>query len=210
MKKQANFEFGSVTAFVEQDALGTAVFASSKNDLGARKLNGKIFIRRRLDRVVAVAAALLMSTVALGTAEAQTFTILHNFSGGEGQSARAGLIRDSAGNLYGTTAGGGSSGNGTVFRLDPSGALSVLHNFGDVMVTNDGVNPYGGLVLDSAGNLYGTTVYGGSGDGCLSNCGTVFKLDTAGKYTRAAQFRRWQGDTRWVEPDRGLDPGLRG
>ncbi len=120
-----------------------------------------------------------MSTVAIGSAEAQTVTILHSFTeqGGEGgEPYFAGLIRDSSGNLYGTTTYGGSSGRGTVFKLDTSGQLTVLHNFSDGTVTNDGYWPEAGLTLDSAGNLYGTTVHGGP-----ANAGTVFKVTSSGQ-----------------------------
>jgi uncharacterized repeat protein (TIGR03803 family) len=112
--------------------------------------------------------------------------ILHNFSGGEGaQSPQAGLIFDASGNLYGTTTQGGGSANcysgcGTVFELTPTGSGTwtekVLHVFG---VHKFGQMPLAGLVFDGAGNLYGTTYYGGAGD-CTSNadtgCGTVFEL----------------------------------
>jgi uncharacterized repeat protein (TIGR03803 family) len=99
------------------------------------------------------------------------FTVLHNFAGGasDGANPSAGLIMDAAGNLYGTTSsGGGSSNFGTVFRLDTVGNnFTVLHPF----TGDDGANPSAGLIMDSAGNLYGTTHYGGS-----SSKGTVFKL----------------------------------
>ena len=106
-----------------------------------------------------------------------TLTVLHGFARGEGEQPQAGLIADAAGNLYGTTAGGGASTNcgafgcGAVFKLTPTGTLSVLHNF----TGSDGAEPFAGLIADAAGNLYGTTVLGGaSGDG------TVFKLAGSG------------------------------
>jgi uncharacterized repeat protein (TIGR03803 family) len=79
---------------------------------------------------------------------------------------------DPAGNLYGVTQAGGSPppfDGGTVFKLDPSGTETVLHSFTNS--SGDGGDPEGGLVMDTAGNLYGTTFEGGS-----SNYGTVFKL----------------------------------
>jgi uncharacterized repeat protein (TIGR03803 family) len=142
-------------------------------------VNRKIFIWRRLGGIAAVCAALLMSTVATGRAEAQIYTTLHNFTGTDGKYPDAGLIRDSSGNLYGTSQDGGSStacdlGCGTVFKIDSSGTLTVLHSFGTA--ANDGINPFAaGLVLDSSGNLYGTTYRGGS-----QNAGTVFKIPAAG------------------------------
>ena len=85
----------------------------------------------------------------------------------------AGLLRDKAGNLYGSAAAGGASANGVVFKLDTSGKQTVLRKFaGD---PRDGASPRAGLIRDASGNLYGTSAYGGGfGDG------TVFKLNTRG------------------------------
>jgi uncharacterized repeat protein (TIGR03803 family) len=96
-------------------------------------------------------------------------TVLHSFAGGaDGSSPYAGLIRDAAGNLYGTTVYGGTSNRGTVFKLDINGNETILHSFS---FNVDGGYPYGGLIRDSAGRLYGTTTYGGA----LNN-GTAFAL----------------------------------
>jgi len=102
-------------------------------------------------------------------------TLLHSFAGTpDGEDPRSVLVRDGAGNLYGTTQYGGTNGGfGTVFKLDAKGKLTLLHSFAG---TPDGEDPYAGLLRDKAGNLYGTTQYGGSGGGF----GTVFKLDTSG------------------------------
>jgi uncharacterized repeat protein (TIGR03803 family) len=90
------------------------------------------------------------------------------------------LIFDAAGDLYGTSTGGG--GNGYVFELTPNGdgtwALSLLHSF--FKNGTDGLHPYGSLILDAAGNLYGTTALGGSGACAGDGCGTVFELTPAG------------------------------
>jgi len=97
-------------------------------------------------------------------------TILYTFTGGaDGGYPEAGVIRDSAGNLYGTGALGGTSGHGVVFKLDTAGTLTVLHSFTGGA---DGGTPTGGLVRDSAGNLYGTT----SASGGCGYCGVVFKI----------------------------------
>jgi uncharacterized repeat protein (TIGR03803 family) len=103
-----------------------------------------------------------------------TETILHDFAGGaDGAYPGFGnLIMDSAGSLYGTTEEGGASGNGTVYKLDSTGAETVLYSF---TADNDGQFPYGSLVMDSAGNLYGTTLNGGNSRTC-SSCGIIFKL----------------------------------
>jgi len=89
----------------------------------------------------------------------------------------AGLVRDSAGNLYGTTTLGGDYRHGTVFRIAPDGTEAILYSFrgGD---NNDGQTPYGALILDDASNLYGTT--SGGGQFGASGLGTVFRLGTDG------------------------------
>jgi uncharacterized repeat protein (TIGR03803 family) len=78
------------------------------------------------------------------------------------------LIRDSAGNLYGTTVGGGTPGFGVVFEVDAAGKETVLYSFTGGA---DGGSPYAGVIRDSAGNLYGTTSSGGR-----ELSGVVFKL----------------------------------
>ncbi len=104
--------------------------------------------------------------------------LLYAFTGvPDGANANFGnLIFDQAGNLYGTTANGGAFGFGAVFELSPSGSgwtETILYNFTG---SNDGISPYSGLVFDKAGNLYGTTSYGG-GAGCGgTGCGTVYEL----------------------------------
>jgi uncharacterized repeat protein (TIGR03803 family) len=105
-------------------------------------------------------------------------SILHSFTGRflDGGNPQAGLIRDAAGNLYGTTLDGGSFSGGTVFMLDPSGKESILHNFSG---KPDGAGPESGVIMDAKGNLYGTT-YGGGDAKCIGGhgygCGVVFKL----------------------------------
>jgi uncharacterized repeat protein (TIGR03803 family) len=103
-----------------------------------------------------------------------TEKVIHNFgSGTDGYGPSAGMIFDAAGNLYGTTYQGGAYGYGTVFELSPTvdggWAERVLHHFN--YDGKDGINPVASLMLDSSGNLYGTTLGGGTSDG-----GTVFEL----------------------------------
>lgn len=107
------------------------------------------------------------------------YTALHIFNGSDGNEPFGNLNQDAAGNLYGTTFLGGNSDNGVVFRLDPSGNETVLHDFNGI----DGSQPYGGLVRDSVGNLYGTTSRGGR-----LNVGVVFKLDQVGNETILHSF----------------------
>jgi len=106
-------------------------------------------------------------------------SIIHSFNGNpDGAYTYTSLVR--ADNFYGTTNAGGAYGFGTVFKLSFAGVETVLHNFSGGA---DGAYPYAGLIRDSAGNLYGTTEYGGS-----SNVGTVFKLDSTGKETVLYSF----------------------
>jgi len=108
-----------------------------------------------------------------------TETVLHNFTGGyDGAWPYGTLSFDNAGNLYGTTiAGGGGGCNygcGTVFELSPSSDGKWKEQVIFVFSGRDGANPYGGVVFDGAGSLYGTTEYGGH-----FNLGSVFKLTPA-------------------------------
>ena len=117
-------------------------------------------------------------------------TVLHSFRGGaDGAQPAAGVIQDSAGNLYGTTQGGGGTGFGTVFKVDTAGHETVLHSF--TGAPSDGAYPSAGLLLGPAGNLYGTTTAGGSGrDGAGGGLegGVVFEVDTAGHETVLHNF----------------------
>ena len=109
-----------------------------------------------------------------------TETVLHSFCGDEGIFPYAGVIFDGAGNLYGTTTNGGAFTGGTVFQLSPSGSdwtLTTLYNFA---VGTDGGGPYGGVIMDRAGNLYGTAVAGGVNACRGEGCGIVFKLTKSG------------------------------
>jgi uncharacterized repeat protein (TIGR03803 family) len=101
--------------------------------------------------------------------------------GGDGAFPIAGLVADTQGNLYGTTYQGGSSNDGIVFKISTTtGKETILHNFTG---GSDGMWPQAGLVLDNAGNLYGTTVYGGT-----DNIGTVFKVTRTAKETVVHSF----------------------
>jgi uncharacterized repeat protein (TIGR03803 family) len=132
---------------------------------------------------------LLASAIMCRLTYAQTATTLYTFSAApDGASPYAGLVFDVAGNLYGTTIMGGTGscfngelhGCGTVFKLDAAGVETVLYSF---QSGADGAYPWASLVIDSAGNLYGTTLEGG-----LSGAGTVFKLDPAGQETILHSF----------------------
>jgi uncharacterized repeat protein (TIGR03803 family) len=111
-------------------------------------------------------------------------TVLYSFSGGvDGATPEEGVVRDSAGNLYGMTKLGGAYDWGTVFAVDASGTETVLHSFDGA--DGDGGDPVAGLILDSAGMLFGTTQGGGIlNSHCIPGleigCGTVFQVSTAG------------------------------
>jgi uncharacterized repeat protein (TIGR03803 family) len=105
-------------------------------------------------------------------------TVLYSFSGGlDGAQPQAGLLADASGALYGTAeVGGGSSDDGTVYKLTPSKsgyAETILHTF--VGGNDDGAYPFGALVADTTGALYGSTLYGGPADN-----GTIYKLTPSG------------------------------
>jgi uncharacterized repeat protein (TIGR03803 family) len=157
-----------------------------------------------------------------GANGAWTEKVLYSFCSAsacaDGGGPQAGLILDAAGNLYGTTGGGGSTaqncgshGCGTVFELLPgtngTWTENVLHTFG---TGNDGVSPYAGLIFDKAGNLYGTTTRGGR-PGCSYGCGTVFEMTpgAGGTWKEKVLYNpqsRYGGDL----PAAGLVPDAQG
>jgi len=125
--------------------------------------------------------AILTMTLGTVTSWAGSETVLVNFDGSNGAIPYAGLILDKAGNLYGTTNIGGIENSGTVFKLSPSSSgwqETILHSFH--RYGKDGSLPYASLVMDEAGNLYGTTSAGGGHQnecgGGYPGCGTVFEL----------------------------------
>jgi uncharacterized repeat protein (TIGR03803 family) len=106
-----------------------------------------------------------------------TETVLYSFqqNATDGAVPNAGVIFDQAGNLYGTTIGGGSYGNGTVFELTPSGPGWTEKSIYSFQAESDGAGPYAGVIFDQSGNLYGATISGGPENG-----GTVFELSPSG------------------------------
>src|SRR5277367_1312603 len=103
------------------------------------------------------ALAFVLMLIATPRAQAQSFGVVHNFTGGtDGANPLNGLIMDAAGNLYGTTMAGSGS-HGVVYEISSTGKKTLLHAFAG----KDGSSPQGLLLLDSASNLYGTTAAGG-------------------------------------------------
>lgn len=152
-----------------------------------------------------------------------TETVLYGFSGNDGSWPASGLIVDASGNLYGTTAYGGSGvcillggdvGCGVVYELSPplqkggQWSYSILYSF---QGGSDGQYPTGDLVFDSKGNLYGATIYGGGYGTCNAPyylyCGTVFKLSPPQKKGEAwteQVLHRFAGGTDGAGPNGGL------
>jgi uncharacterized repeat protein (TIGR03803 family) len=128
-------------------------------------------------------------------------TTLHSFAANptDGAIPHAGLIADMAGNLYGTTAGGGVNGfqGGTVFKITPDGTETVLYSFCSATNCADGHDPEARLLLDGAGNLYGTTVSGGQ-----FNQGTVFRVANNGVLGIVYSFGAYSDDA--AGPEAGL------
>jgi uncharacterized repeat protein (TIGR03803 family) len=192
-----------------------------------KSFNEELFMKK----LVSAAIFLLVLAVTVPSAQAQNFVALHEFNGAtDGANPEGKLLRDAAGNLYGTTFSGGAHSEGTVFKIDNNGLETVLFSFdsfvsgsspasaliqdqagnlygvadqgpggagvvfkispqgeetilfafqGCLLCHNPRV-PRGGLLMDKSGNLYGTTLFGGTGT-CRAGCGTIFRLDTAGK-----------------------------
>ncbi|MGC2449602.1 MAG: choice-of-anchor tandem repeat GloVer-containing protein [Candidatus Sulfotelmatobacter sp.] len=128
-------------------------------------------------------------------------TVLYGFRGSPDGLAPSGIVENIDGNLYGTTAQGGTGncagGCGTIYRLDKAGHESVVHSFDGP----NGAYPSGTLIHDREGNLYGTTVGGGLDDSnqmCPGGCGTAFMLSRSGKFTVMHKFTYGPSDGWYV------------
>ncbi len=118
---------------------------------------------------------------------AGNFSVVHDFIGSDGAFPQYGhLTMDPAGNIYGVTEYGGASNNGVLYKLNKNGKLTVLHSFEG---GSDGCWPYGSVVHDKHGNLYGTTSYCGS-----KNDGTIWKVSEKGKETILHNFAGGSSD----------------
>lgn len=151
----------------------------------ALSLRCRFMTSTALRLVLVVAFTVVEASVAV--ARAASFQVLYNFGGvnTDGDHPETGLLKDKAGNLYGTTSFGGPGGAGTVFRLTPTGTETTLLSFTN---KSDGGYPFAALIQDKAGNLYGTTYEGG-----VSNDGVVFKLAPDGTETILHAFNGQDG-----------------
>jgi|SRR5208282_1628764 uncharacterized repeat protein (TIGR03803 family) len=139
--------------------------------------------QRTASPALALAVVLVLGLGAAQSAQAQTLTVLYSFTGSsDGGDPYAGLLRDAAGNLYGTTEFGGSSNDGVVFKISKTGKETVLHSFtGGV---DDGGEPlYSSFYMDAKGNLYNVASQGGT-----SGEGVLYKLSPSGKLTVLHSF----------------------
>ena len=128
-------------------------------------------MRARSHRIRGLVLAAGTAALLAGSAAAQPFAALHELNGDEGGGPQSSLIADAAGNLYGTATFGGPFGRGCVFELvreSSADTFQVLHSFTG---GSDGASPVAGLVMDDAGNLYGTAPAGGA-----SGHGAIFEL----------------------------------
>ncbi len=137
-----------------------------------------------------------------------TLTTLHSFDWYDGASPSAALVQGTDGNFYGTTYGGGVNHYyGTVFKITPSGTFTSLYSFCTQANCADGAMPYAGLVRATDGNFYGTTLEGGSNNGCSlgsGSCGTLFKITPGGTLTTLYSFCAQPGCADGGNPYAGL------
>ena len=154
------------------------------------------------------AVAMLVVTVSSLTtiARSQTYNVLYNFgskSGDPSSPLNPSIVAQGRdGNIYGTASFGGVNDEGAVFKITPSGSLTVLYSFDGT----HGQQPQGGLTLGSDGNFYGTTYYGGT-----SNYGTVFKITPSGSLTVLYNFTNGNdGALPWAPPIEGTDGNFYG
>jgi len=155
-------------------------------------------------QMLATASVASLFVPAGHVAHAATTTVIYSFAGDEdGEYADTDLVRDAAGNLYGTTVQGGNSASGTVWELSPSNGSwmhSVLYSFSG---GTDGGEPYKGVTLDAQGNLFGTAVTGGSGS-CEGGCGVVYEVSNSGGTSTQTVIHAFTGGDDGAGPGAGL------
>jgi uncharacterized repeat protein (TIGR03803 family) len=133
--------------------------------------------------------AFVLTFSCVAAASAPTYNDVYTFETTGPYGPYANVVQGLDGNLYGTTAYGGTHGQGTVYRLTPGGTFKVIYNFCSLANCTDGSAPQAPLVFGTDGNLYGTTGGGGSGTAyCGTGCGTVFQLTTKGVLSTLHNF----------------------
>jgi uncharacterized repeat protein (TIGR03803 family) len=179
------FSFGPYSSTLGISPEVVLLNASDGNWYGANVVGGGTNCGGTLGTVSQPACGTLFKFSATNTP-----ILLHAFTGADGAYPAGGLIQGTDGNLYGVTEGGGASncssyakpGCGTVFRITTAGSLQTLHAF----TQQDGATPAARLILGQDGNLYGTTLFGGSsvcsGGAQWQGCGTVFRIDGSGNF----------------------------
>jgi|HubBroStandDraft_5_1064220.scaffolds.fasta_scaffold00539_2 uncharacterized repeat protein (TIGR03803 family) len=153
-----------------------------------------------------VTIAILMLSVGLSSAQAQMYSVLYNFGTSAGDPLNPGtpgvIAQGRDGNLYSTSSNGGSQGLGSVFRITPTGSLTVLYNFDGP----HGQAPLGGLTLGTDGSFYGTTWYGGA-----TGNGTIFRITPKGQLTTLYSFTGGNdGFQPYAPPIEGIDGNFYG
>ena len=151
-----------------------------------------------------ISLAILANCAITTLVHAASLNVIYSFEGGaDGEYTDTDLVRDAGGNLYGTSVQGGAHAGGTVWQLHPNGdgtwTHTVLYNFTG---GTDGAEPYKGVTLDAAGNLYGTAVTGGGG-ACEGGCGVAYKLTNNGGTWTQSVIHTFTG------ADDGSGPGAR-
>lgn len=166
--------------FAHAQAKGYKVVYAVQNEVGMQTASDLLLDKKGNLYGTAYAGAGDNSGSVYMVAKDGTATVLHSFTGPDGEYPYAGLIEDTSGNLYGTTTGGGQANQGTIFQLAPDATETVLYSFQD---GTDSSNPWATLIADKSGNLYGTSsgVYGGT-------YGAVFKLASNGTLTALHTF----------------------
>jgi len=155
-----------------------------------------------VSEVLAVFAAVAMLVSGAKAASTTQVSVIYSFAGNtDGEYTDTDLVADSAGNVYGTSVQGGTFGGGTVFEVTPSGTHTVLYSFTG---GSDGGEPYKGVTLDVAGNLYGTAVTGGTGTGCEGGCGVVYELTNSGGIWSQSVLHNFTGGNDGSGPGSGL------
>jgi uncharacterized repeat protein (TIGR03803 family) len=199
----------ALPAISTQPLRATAHAAMKVARVGTRPKLASIKPAAGLFRAVLVLAVLLSLPLAIYPAQAQTETVLHTFNPStsvDGAQPEASLTFHD-GNLYGTTETGGSLGYGVVFALSPNGSggwnEAVLHEFSLGEITpGDGGFPTSNVIFDNAGNIYGTTMFGGPGN--CGDCGTVFELTPSGMSWTFTTLYTFAGGSDGLHPQSGL------